>query len=218
MMTKNFPNLVLFGSPGAGKGTLCEKLEEKYNYRTISTGNTLRTIANQNTFLSNEIKAIMANGYLIPDEIIFAIIKEKIEECTHYKQAYILDGFPQNLRQYEFLKSFFLTEQERNKITFVHLNTDYEKAIDRMSTRLSCPYCHKIYNERTSPPTIHNLCDVCNSILERRTTDSRDKAILRLEIFKKTTLPILKYIKKDFPLISLVDPTTHIIEDLIFRR
>lgn len=206
-MQNEFHNLILFGPPGSGKGTLCEILKKKYNYQIISTGNILRIMAKENTPFSVNIKNIMSKGNLLPDQIVSTIITNKIEACNKLKLAYILDGYPQNINQYNYLKDWLVSSKKYCQPIFITLNIEDEKAIERMSTRLSCTNCQKIYNERLAPPLISNVCDLCNFILEKRAADNVSSAKHRLNVFKEHTLPILHYIKKDFPYVSFDKPS-----------
>jgi adenylate kinase len=214
-MNKKKFNLVFIGPPGSGKGTLSQELEKEEKYKIISTGNILRSIIKENHSIAKNIKKVIETGHLVPDELILKLVFQDISDVRWQKSLYILDGFPQTLQQYQNF-SQVLTHDERKEVLFVHFKISDKKAITRMTTRISCSQCHKIYNISTRPPIKENVCDRCEVMLERRPADSFQKARLRLTLYKNNTLPMISFIKKDFPYIYLQEPTPEDIKRYIF--
>ena len=117
-------NIVLVAAPAAGKGTLSELLVEKYGYIHISTGDLLRNVSSSKTELGNKISNMLKTGELIPDEIIFKILEDRLQ-CSDISSGYILDGFPRNINQaYRYDK--ILDKLNKDLGIVVVLNTDYE--------------------------------------------------------------------------------------------
>ena len=172
--------LIFIGAQASGKGTQAKIISEKLGLKHISTGDLLRSAAGK---LKEEIDYYINEGNLVPDELIFRLLKAKIAGLN----GFILDGFPRNLEQAEMLE----------KITKIDKIIDIEisdaTAVKRISGRRNCPKCGKIYNIYTNPkPKKENLCDDCGTKLFQIVDDTVEAAKKRLEIYHKETEPILK--------------------------
>ena len=172
--------LIFIGAQASGKGTQAKIISEKLGLKHISTGDLLRSATGK---LKEEIDSYINEGNLVPDELIFRLLKAKIVGLN----GFILDGFPRNLEQAEMLE----------KITKIDKIIDIEisdaTAIKRISGRRNCPKCGKIYNVYTNPkPKKENICDDCGTKLFQRVDDTVEAAKKRLEIYHKETEPILK--------------------------
>ena len=186
-------NIILFGPPGAGKGTQATKIVKKFNLHKVSTGDLLREEIKNNTDLGNEIKSMMDTGCLISDNIINNLITKVISNKKFYNRL-IFDGYPRNLKQGENLDSQI--KKYKQKISCVlSLNVDKESIIKRISGRQTCVNCGLIFNEYYYPASSKNhSCDP--KFLNKRSDDNKKIIINRFETYLSKTLPILDFYKE----------------------
>ncbi|MCF8260254.1 MAG: adenylate kinase [Melioribacteraceae bacterium] len=185
--------IILFGAPGAGKGTQAKILSKQLNIPHISTGDILRSEIKKGTELGIKVKIRMDRGELVPDEIMGAIIK-KIIRSKKTNAGLILDGFPRTAQQAELLWKIFQDLKLPNPILVV-LDTKDELIINRLSSRRVCNNCLNIVNLLDIP--IENECPNCgrkNSLVKRK--DDEEKVIKnRLKVYHKQTKPVLDFYK-----------------------
>ena len=186
-------NIILFGPPGAGKGTQATKVVKKFNLHKVSTGDLLREEIKNNTDLGNEIKSMMDTGSLIFDNIINDLITKVISNKKFYNRL-IFDGYPRNLKQGKNLDSQI--KKYKQKISCVlSLNVDKESIIKRISGRQTCVNCGLIFNEYYYPASSKNhSCDP--KFLNKRSDDNKKTIINRFETYLNKTLPILDFYKE----------------------
>ena len=186
-------NIILFGPPGAGKGTQATKVVKKFNLHKVSTGDLLREEIKNNTDLGNKIKSIMDTGSLISDNIINDLITKVISNKKFYNRL-IFDGYPRNLKQGKNLDSQI--KKYKQKISCVlSLNVDKESIIKRISGRQICVNCGLIFNEYYYPASSKNhSCDP--KFLNKRSDDNKKTIINRFETYLNKTLPILDFYKE----------------------
>ena len=185
-------NIILFGPPGAGKGTQGTKIVKKFNLHKVSTGDLLREEIKNNTDLGNKIKSMMDTGSLIFDNIINDLIRKVISNKKFYNRL-IFDGYPRNLKQAKNLDSQI--KKYKQKISCVLcLNGDKETIIKRISGRQTCVNCGLIFNEYYYPASSKNhSCDP--KFLNKRSDDNKKTIINRFETYLNKTLPILDFYK-----------------------
>ncbi len=183
-------NIILFGPPGAGKGTQADNIAKHFNFYKISTGDLLRKEINDNTDLGNKIKSKMNQGLLISDNIINDLIV-KILSTEKYFNRIIFDGYPRNLNQAKNLD--LLMQKYNQKISCVlNLQVDKKSIIKRILGRLVCSKCGATFNKYFNQPTKENhKCGL--SFLKTRTDDNEKTIINRHETYTKETLPIIDY-------------------------
>ena len=186
-------NIILFGPPGAGKGTQATKIVKKFNLHKVSTGDLLREEIKNNTDLGNKIKSMMDTGSLISDNIINDLITKVISNKKFYNRL-IFDGYPRNLKQAKNLDSQI--KKYKQKISCVlSLNVDKESIIKRISGRQTCINCGLIFNEYYYPASSKNhSCDP--KFLNKRSDDNKKTIINRFETYLNKTLPILDFYKE----------------------
>jgi adenylate kinase len=186
-------NIILFGPPGAGKGTQATKIVKKFNLHKVSTGDLLREEIKNNTDLGNKIKSMMDAGLLISDNIINDLITKVISNKKFYNRL-IFDGYPRNLQQAKNLDSKI--KKYKQKISCVlSLNVDKESIIKRISGRQTCINCGLIFNEYYYPASRKNhSCDP--KFLNKRSDDNKKTIINRFETYLNKTLPILDFYKE----------------------
>ncbi|MBO5561913.1 MAG: adenylate kinase [Firmicutes bacterium] len=201
--------LVLIGCPGAGKGTQAKKLSKYFNIAHISTGDLLREQMKQGTELGKKVSEIMNAGGLVSDDIVSAMLAERIKE-DDCKNGYILDGYPRNVAQAEGLGAI---TGELDKV--VCFNVDDSVIVDRMTGRRGCPKCGQMFHIKYNPPKAEGVCDSCGEALIQRKDDNEETVVNRLKVYHETTAPVIDYYKNKGILFE-VDGTGDI--DEIFKK
>ena len=182
-------NLILFGPPGAGKGTQSSFLVDSEKMFQLSTGDLLRAELKSGSDLSKQLKEIMDAGKLVSDVIINSLIEKKISDKKIENQI-IFDGFPRNLDQAKTLDG--LLQKYNQKISVVlNLKVDYSVLVKRISGRVSCSVCKKTFNEFFDPPTECEKRECKGRSLTRRSDDNEETVTNRLKTYDEQTLPIL---------------------------
>lgn len=187
-------NLILFGAPGAGKGTQAKFLIEKYNIPQISTGDILRAAIADKTDMGMEAKKFMDEGKLVPDSTIIGIIKDRLAK-SDCKNGFILDGFPRTLAQ-----AIALNELMANmKISLdkvISLNVPDELNFIRIIGRRVCSKCEASFHLDFKPSKKEDICDYCDGELIIRKDDTADTVISRLEVYHTQTTPLIDFYTK----------------------
>ena len=185
-------NVILFGPPGAGKGTQATYLVKKFNLYKISTGDLLREEINKNENLGSKIKSIIDKGLFVSDEIINNLIK-KILLNKKFEGRLIFDGYPRNLNQAKELD--ILIKKNNQTISCVlSLHVDKDVVVKRILGRQTCSKCGGIFNEYYNPATKENhKCD--EKFMKKRSDDNEKIIISRFETYLEKTLPILNFYK-----------------------
>jgi adenylate kinase len=185
-------NLILLGPPGAGKGTQAKRLQERHGLVQLATGDMVRSAIASGSPLGQRIKAIYDAGRLVSDDIIIAMIAERIA-APDTAQGFILDGFPRTVPQAEALDAM-LAERGRALDHVILIEVDEAALIDRLGGRFSCGECGALYHERNHPPQVAGVCDGCGSTNFVRRADDRAEALAtRFEAYRNQTAPILPY-------------------------
>ncbi|MDZ7623940.1 MAG: adenylate kinase [Ignavibacteriaceae bacterium] len=193
--------LLLFGAPGVGKGTQAKLLSSKFNIPHISTGDILRQAVKDETELGKKAQEIMSRGDLVPDDIMIGIIKYRFSK-SDCNAGFILDGFPRTTNQAVELDKL-LNEMNINDVKLVNISADEEEIVKRLNNRRACKECGNIFtlSEIENSDSCPN-CKARNSFYLR--DDDKEEVIRkRLEIFRKTTEPVLKHYEKQGKVISI---------------
>lgn len=174
-------NIVIFGPPGIGKGSISSLVKEKYGIPHIATGNILRESADK------KIRECMEKGLLVPDNEVMRIAEKRLKE-KDCRKGFILDGFPRTLEQAKFL------DEKKVKIDIViNLVAATEIIIARLSGRLICPKCGAIYHVKNIPPKREGICDKCGSKLVQRADDKPEVVKNRIEVYQKQTRDLIGF-------------------------
>jgi adenylate kinase len=192
-------NLVLFGPPGAGKGTQSQLLVEKLNLTHVSTGDLLRAAMKNQTALGREAKKFVDAGNLVPDNIMLGLIKEVL--ATN-KGGLLLDGYPRNSAQAQAL-DILLNEEKSSLKKAIFLEVPKELLKSRLIGRRVCTMCGTAYHLELRPPKKEGICDLDGGILEHRADDLADVIENRLNVYEKNTAPMKEYYKSDGRFISI---------------
>lgn len=196
-------NLILFGPPGAGKGTQAKRLQEMLDVCHLSTGDMLRQAVSEGTEIGKKADAIMKAGKLVPDEIMVDMIAERIQKSDCSK-GFILDGFPRTRAQAEAL-SAMLNKRNVTINRVIELKVNNDALVERIANRFSCAQCGASYNRITQPTKKEGVCDICGSTkLVSRPDDNAETMKKRLAAYEEQTAPVLPYYKEK-NLLSQVD-------------
>ena len=184
-------NLMVFGAPGAGKGTQAKFLIEKYDIPQISTGDILRAAIADKTDMGMEAKNFMDAGKLVPDSTIIGIIKDRLAE-DDCKKGFILDGFPRTLGQAEAL-SELMAKMNISLDKVISLNVPDELIVGRITGRRVCSSCGASFHVDFNPPKKEDVCDYCESELIIRKDDNAETVKSRLGAYHDQTAPLISF-------------------------
>lgn len=193
--------IIIFGAPGAGKGTQAKILAEKYQIPHISTGDILREAIAEGTELGKKAADIVNRGELVPDDIMGGIIKDvlKSDKC---KNGFILDGFPRTIAQADLLCSIF-EELNLNDVVLIKLTVKDEVVIERLTSRRTCSNCGTIVNLLNLEDK--NKCPNCGAVgtLMQRKDDNKDVIKNRLNIYRESTSPVFEFLRDKLKIVSI---------------
>ncbi|HQP91482.1 MAG TPA: adenylate kinase [Candidatus Omnitrophota bacterium] len=183
--------LILFGPPGAGKGTQAKSLTETFKLPHISTGDILRSEVKNDTELGKEAKGYMNSGKLVPDTLVTEMVKKRLQQ-PDVKKGFILDGFPRTEAQAKALDAMLDGGIDKA----VYLSTSEKTVIQRLTGRRVCPKCGTNYHLTNMPPKKDMLCDQCNIELFQRPDDNEATVRNRLNVYLKESSAVLDYYRK----------------------
>ncbi len=186
--------ILLMGPPGAGKGTQAEKLIRDYGIPQISTGDMFRAAVKSGTELGKEAKSYMDKGALVPDSVTIGIVGERLAQKDCQK-GWILDGFPRTEAQAKALDDI-LKEMNISLTAVLEIKADAKGLIKRISGRLVCKGCGASFHKDFRPPAKEGICDNCGGELYQRADDNEATVGERLEVYEKSTRPLIDYYKK----------------------
>ncbi|MHA1411095.1 MAG: adenylate kinase [Promethearchaeota archaeon] len=182
--------IILFGPPGAGKGTMSSQIKEIVpEIIHISTGDIFRENLKNNTPLGQKAKAYMDKGELVPDDVVIDMVKDRLNQDDVKKNGFILDGFPRTMNQAMALES--ITDID----LVILLRVPNDVIIKRILGRYSCDNCGAIYNKFFMPPKKEGICDKCGAKIkfEQRTDDNEETLKNRLAVYEKNASPIIEF-------------------------
>ncbi|MEM7641226.1 MAG: adenylate kinase [Pseudomonadota bacterium] len=186
------PVVILLGPPGAGKGTQARMLEDRFGLIQLSTGDLLRKAVADGTEAGRLAKPIMEAGGLVTDEIVLAILRERLAEAD-CADGVVLDGFPRTTGQAEAL-DVMLAESGQRIDSAVSLEVDDVKMVLRISGRFTCADCGEGYHETFKPPQVAETCDKCGgTTMTRRADDNAATVMSRLDAYHQQTEPLIAY-------------------------
>jgi len=185
--------IVLLGAPGAGKGTQCKRIAERYGLLHLSSGDILRAERTADSELGKKAQSYMDSGALVPDELIVEMMAGAISKAS---AGFVLDGFPRTMNQAcELDKS--LTQNDLKIDAVLNLEIDDSVVAERMTGRRSCPQCGAVYHIENLKPKTEGRCDRDGAELVQRTDDSLEVVQNRLKTYHQQTEPVVNYYKNN---------------------
>ena len=207
-------NAIIFGAPGAGKGTYSSRLKAKLGVEVIAMGDIFRENLKADTPLGKKVKSYVEKGLLVPDDIVIDVLKQRLNEVPKGK-GFILDGYPRTVAQAETLEGIAKID-----VILLQMVPDWI-IIERLSSRRICKNCGAVYNIRFLKPKVEGVCDKCGGSLYQRSDDTPEVIKQRLQVYQEQTSPLLRYYKeKQVPFIvssitALDTPPEPIVEEMI---
>jgi adenylate kinase len=206
--------IVLFGSPGSGKGTQAKLLMQCLGIPHISTGDMLRDRIRSGDPLESVDAATMHSGALVRDDVMNEMVAERLSQPDACK-GFILDGYPRTLDQAEHFAGWVTGRGIREVV--IHLAVDYNIIIARLTGRRQCPRCGTLYNVASHPPKVAGMCDLDGEKLVIREDDSEDVIRERLDAYERQTRPVLEFFRKSGHRVVKVDASAESPE-AVFER
>ncbi len=185
--------VVFLGPPGAGKGTQCKILADRYKLNHLSSGDILRRERQQKTELGQKAQKYMDSGQLVPDDLIVAMMSKEITgDSGNNSAGVILDGFPRTIRQAQELDKA-LAEAGKNVDAVLNLQVDDEKLENRITGRRSCSKCGTAYHITFNKPKQDGICDKDGAELVQRSDDTAEVVRNRIQTYHEQTAPLVTY-------------------------
>ncbi|MCZ2855813.1 MAG: nucleoside monophosphate kinase [Candidatus Bathyarchaeota archaeon] len=207
--------IIIFGPPGAGKGTYASRLGRELKIAVISTGDIFRDEIKQNTDLGGKVVEFVKSGDLVPDEIVTDIVTKRIN-MPNSKRGFILDGYPRNVEQAKSLGN--ITKVDAVILLIV---PDWI-IVERLSNRRICKKCGAIFNLKYLKPKRPGICDKCGEELFQREDDKPKVVRERLNVYEAQTRPLIGYYRDRLPILNIecnsVDIPPKVIVDKILQE
>ena len=209
--------VVLLGAPGAGKGTQCKRIVDRYGLQHLSSGDILRRERAEGTELGAQAREYMDSGALVPDEIIVEIMAEAIKKAPD--AGFILDGFPRTVNQATELDESLSSANQKMDVV-LNLQIEEQVIVDRMTGRRSCPQCGAVYHIENLKPKVEGICDNDGTKLVQRPDDSAEVVANRLETYHRQTKPVIDYYKKNSSTVFDIDANKSVdeVSTLVFEK
>lgn len=186
-------NVALLGPPGAGKGTIAARVAAELHLLHLSTGDVLRDEVARGTELGHLAQGFMERGELVPDHVVLAMVRERVEG----REGVLLDGFPRTLAQAEGLAQFLPLH------AVVYLAVSKDEVVRRLGNRRVCASCGAVYNLVTQPPKAGGRCDRCGGKLAQRPDDAADVVARRYEVYERDSRPLVEHYAQQGKLITV---------------
>lgn len=190
-MDKPVGAVILFGPPGAGKGTQARRIGQRLGIPHISTGDMIRNQV-ASTPMGEKAKAIMALGNLVPDEWVNQMVETRLQQ-PDCQRGFVLDGYPRTRPQAQALEQ--MLSRSGARMTVITMPVDYNEIIRRTTGRRLCAVCSTTYNVFAKPPRVDNVCDNDGSPLQIRLDDREEVIRERVQAYEKETRPVLEYFR-----------------------
>ena len=206
--------VIFLGAPGTGKGTQAVWLSEKFAIPQISTGDILRKAVAEGTELGKAADAIMKSGGLVSDELIVALVRERLEQ-PDCRPGFILDGFPRTIAQGESLDLMLGREKAIQSVLFFEVSE--AEIVTRLTSRRTCSGCARNYNMISDPPPASGLCDSCGGRIIQRPDDSEETVRKRLQVYEEKTAPLKEFYneQKKLYILRAEQPVERVREELV---
>jgi len=189
-------NAIIFGAPGAGKGTYASRLQAKLGVDVVAMGDIFRAIMKEDSELGKKVKSYVEKGLLVPDDVVVEVLKQHLARIPK-SRGFILDGYPRTVEQAKTLEKIV-----KINVIILLLVPDWI-IIERLSTRRICKNCGTVYNTRFLKPKVEGICDKCGGPLYQRSDDTAEVIKKRIQVYEEQTKPILELFKeKNVPFVE----------------
>ena len=208
--------IVLLGAPGAGKGTQCKLIVEKYGLLHLSSGDILRQERTAGSALGQKAQKYMDSGGLVPDEVIVEMMAGVIKKAP--QAGFVLDGFPRTVNQADKLDKSLACNGKRIDAV-LNLKVDDQMVAQRITGRRSCPKCGAVYHIENLRPKVEGICDKDGTKLIQRLDDSLEVVKTRLKTYHQQTEPVVNYYKKNNTVYDIdADKDIDEVSDLLLKN
>ena len=208
--------IVLLGAPGAGKGTQCKYIVDKYNLLHLSSGDMLRRHRTQGTKLGQKAQKFMDSGELVPDDVIIEMMIDEIGRAPN--GGYVLDGFPRTVKQAADLDKALAGRSEKID-AILNLKVDEGVIVKRITGRRICPKCAAVYHIENLRPKVEGVCDKDGSSLVQRPDDTAEVVKTRLKNYNELTAPVINYYKRENSVFDVnANEEAEDVRDLIYSK
>lgn len=194
-------DVILFGPPGAGKGTQAAVITSRLKIPQVSTGDIFRKHLKEGTPLGLLARGFMDRGELVPDDVVFEIVASRLEDADCAPGA-LFDGFPRTVRQAELLASW-LESRGRSIDLVLSLHVPDEVVVGRLSGRRTCMGCGATYHVQHNPPQVAGVCDRCGGEVVQRKDDLEETVRARLDTYHRDTAPVLAWLAERYGVTTL---------------
>ncbi len=184
--------VVLLGPPGAGKGTLANLIKERFGVCHIATGDILRDEMKSGSPLGVKVKTYVESGGLVPDNVVIAIIENKLTMDKDIDKGYLLDGFPRTKPQAEELDRI-LGKINMPMEVVLYMDVKLPLIIERLTGRRVCRECGALFHMTNKPPKKPDQCDACGGEIYQRPDDNEETIKTRMDVYSENTAPVIGY-------------------------
>ncbi len=197
--------ILLLGAPGAGKGTQSKRLAETYGVEHVTTGDALRANKDMETEYGTP-RSFMEKGELVPDAVVNEIVEAALEDAD----GYVLDGYPRNLSQAEYLTE--ITDLD----AVIYLRVAESELVERLTGRRVCDDCGTNFHVKFNQPEEEGVCDDCGGELVQRDDDTEETVRERLSVFEENTEPVIEHYRDEGVLVEVDGERTpdEVFEDI----
>jgi adenylate kinase len=202
---------IIFGPPGAGKGTYASKIGQQLKIAVISTGDIFRDEVKRNTDLGRKVAEFLKRGDLVPDKIVTDVLAKRIQ-MPDSKHGFILDGYPRTIEQAKALETIAKID------AIIRLIVPEQIIIERLSNRRICKKCGAIYNLKYLQPKKQGVCDKCGGELFQREDDKPEVIRERLKVYEAQTQPLIQYYKNKLPILNIECKLADIPPEVIVQK
>jgi len=202
---------IIFGPPGAGKGTYASRLGRELKIAVISTGDTFRDEVKRNTDLGRKVAEFLNRGELVPDEIVTDVLVKRVHK-PNSKHGFILDGYPRTIEQAKSLDTTAKID------AVIRLIVPEWIIVERLSNRRVCKKCGAIYNLKYLKPKRLGICDNCKGELFQREDDKPEVIRERLKVYEAQTQPLIEYYEDKLPILNIECRSADIPPEVIVEK
>jgi adenylate kinase len=203
-------NVIMMGPPGAGKGTQAERFARERGLPKISTGDMLREAGREGEPIALQAKEKMDRGELVDDATIIAIVRNRLQR-EDARRGFVLDGFPRTVAQAEALDQI-MRERGDEPLVVIDVEVPQEQLVQRLANRRICTKC----GANADPKSQADSCEKCSGTLEQRADDNKDVVLERLNVYHRSTKPVLEYYRErpTFRVVNGAQPPDRVAHEL----